>query len=64
LFSINEKNGFSRTFFLVGLDFFSTQEPPYKAIFLALALLTIGTSLLVFGFMILTGYIDAGKNRR
>jgi hypothetical protein len=37
------------------------QEPPYKAIFLALALLAVGTSLLIFGFMILTGHVDAGE---
>lgn len=35
------------------------QEPPYKAIFLAFALLVIGTVLLICGSSVVTGYVDA-----
>lgn len=35
------------------------EEPPYKAIFLAFGLLTLGTFLLTVGICIVTGAIDA-----
>ena len=41
---------------------FVVEEPPYRAIFLAFGLFTLGSILLTVGALILTGHIDVGKH--
>jgi len=39
----------------------SLEEPPYRAVFLAMSLLLVGTTLLTIGSMVVTGHIDAKR---
>ncbi|KAJ1486565.1 hypothetical protein T484DRAFT_1943241 [Baffinella frigidus] len=42
----------------VGNDTLIVEEPPYRAIFLAFFLFSVGTALLSVGFLVLFGHID------